>query len=151
MTSKFTYYPDPGIAYDISKMLFVKLNPTNVWLDILTSPANVKAEITHIQKCADALPAPNSKMLLFSFVPSNQKTTFLTSVISHLLDSGIHSFSISKLTSYLNDYTLVKNDLINFYFESIRSYTTTSIIETVWQSFKSPCHCEKILRQTLLI
>ena len=87
-------------------------------MDILTSPANVKAEITHIQKCADALPAPNSKMLLFSFVPSNQKTTFLTSVISHLLDSGIHSFSISKLTSYLNDYTLVKNDLINFYFDS---------------------------------
>lgn len=118
MTSNFTYYPDPGIAYDISKMLLIKLNPSSTWVDIFTSPGSIKNDIKYIQSCADVLPAPKSELLIFSFIPSNQKTTFLSFVISNLLDSGIHNFSISQLSSYLNNYALVKNELLHFYLDS---------------------------------
>jgi len=118
MTSNFTYYPDPGIAYDISKMLLVKLNPQSIWTDLFTTPANIKKDMKHIQYCADALSSPKSELLIFSFIPSNQKTTFLTYVISNLLNSGTQNFSISQLCSYLYNYTLIKNELLNFYFDS---------------------------------
>ena len=118
MTRKFTYYPDPGIAYDISKMLLIKLNPSSTWVDMFTSPSNIKNDMKHIQSCADALSTPKSELLIFSFIPSNQKTSFLTYVISNLLHSGIHNFSLSHLTSYLKNYAAVKNELLSFYLDS---------------------------------
>ena len=117
MIRKFTYYPDLGIAYDISKMLLIKLNPQSTWIDMFTSPANIKNDIKHIQSCADALPTPKSELVIFSFIPSNQKTSFLSYVISNLLDSGIHNFSISHLTSYLDNYAAVKKELLRFYLD----------------------------------
>ena len=118
MTPHFTYYPDPGIVYDISKMLLVKLNPQSTWTNLFTSPSNMKTDINHIQSCADALPDPKPELLLFSYIPTNRQTTFLTFAISNLLESGIHNFSVSQLSSYLNNYELVKNDLLRFYFDS---------------------------------
>lgn len=118
MDRKFTYYPDPGIAYDISKMLLIKLNPSSTWVDMLTSPSNIKNDMKHIQSCVNALPDPKSELLIFSFIPSNHKTSFLTHVISNLLDSGIHDFSISHLSSYLKNYAEIKNELLRFYLDS---------------------------------
>lgn len=121
MTVHLNYYPDSGIAYDISKMLLVKLNPSNTWTELLTSPGNIENDLIHIKSCVDSLPNPKPEIFLFSFIPSNQNTTFLSFIISRLLEQGIHCFSISQLVSYLEDPSHVQNDLFEFYFGTFPS------------------------------
>ena len=46
MSYSLKYYPDPGIAFDITKMLFVKLNSESVWQSSLTSiDSNINQEL----------------------------------------------------------------------------------------------------------
>ena len=58
MSYSLKYYPDPGIAFDIVRMLFVKLNPPSVWQELLTSPESVHEESEYLQNHADMLPDP---------------------------------------------------------------------------------------------
>ncbi len=109
------YFPDPGIAYDIVKMCFVKLNPQNVWQESLTSINPQDNYIHYIQERADHLPDPKPEIQLFVYIPSNKTTTFLSMIVSNLISKNFCTFSISDLIQYLRDYTQVKRDLYNYY------------------------------------
>ena len=67
MSYSLKYYPDPGIAFDISKMLFVKLNPESVWKSLLTSIEDTNPETLKIQHNSNQFPNPNGILLLFLF------------------------------------------------------------------------------------
>ena len=117
MSTHFLYYPDPGIAFDISKMLLVKLNSLTVWHNLLTLTDFTNSEISFIENCAKVLEDPKPELVIFSFVPSNRKTTFLSHIISNLLQSGLSTFNLLTIKCYLEDYVTVQKDLFNFYFD----------------------------------
>ena len=83
MSYSLKYYPDPGIAFDISKMLFVKLNPESVWRNYMTTSNSPIDEVKFIRKNALLFPDPDSLLLLFSFRPANKSETFISQVISN--------------------------------------------------------------------
>ena len=117
MSPNFLYYPDPGIAFDIAKMLLVKLNSLNVWHNLLTLTDFTDSEISFIEDNAKLLEDPKPELVIFSFVPSNRKTTFLSNIISNLLENGLSTFSFLTLKCYLEDYLTVKKELFDFYFD----------------------------------
>ena len=93
MNHTYQYYPDPGIAFDISKMLLVKLNPVNIWSTLLTSIDSQKDDTLFIQNNAESFPSPKSELLLFFFIPNNKNTTFFSSILSHVIQNNFSSFS----------------------------------------------------------
>ncbi len=115
MSYSLKYYPDPGIAFDISKMLFVKLNSQTAWQTALASVDSNSSEITHIQKYASLLPEPDIEVLLFTYIPSNKSTTFLSILISKLIYQDFKSFTVSKLQKYLENSELIQADLLLYY------------------------------------
>jgi len=115
MSYSLKYYPDPGIAFDISKMLFVKLNPETVWKEFLITMNSPIDEVSFIQDKAKYFPEVNSDLLLFSFIPNNKNETFLSRTISQLLAQGIKEFSIFQLQNYFTDISSVQKDLYRFY------------------------------------
>lgn len=116
MNYSLQYYPDPGIAFDITKMLFVKLAPENIWKPMLTSFETSTQDFAYIQQRSEYFPAPKPELLLFSFYFRPKKMMFLTDVIVKLFNKGFSSFSISQLLSYFDDVAQVKKDLFLFYF-----------------------------------
>ncbi len=116
MSYSLKYYPDPGIAFDITKMLFVKLNSEVIWKEFLTSFAPHINEIEYIKKHADLLPDPEGELLLFSCIPANKSSTFLSTIVAKLISCDFQQFSISSLDSYFNDICSVKTDLLTYYF-----------------------------------
>ncbi len=115
MSYSLKYYPDPGIAYDISKMLFVKLNPESVWKSSLTSINSSNNEIDFIKNNASLLPEVEQEVSLFLTVPHHKSTTFLASLISTLIKNDFASFSFSALTAVLSDTKRIENELLHFY------------------------------------
>ena len=103
MNYSLQYYPDPGIAFDITKMLFVKLTPENIWKPMLTSFETSTQDFTYIQQRSEYFPVPKPELLLFSFSFRPKKMMFLTDVILKLFNKGFSSFSISQLLSYFDD------------------------------------------------
>lgn len=115
MSYSLKYYPDPGIAFDISKMLFVKLNSESVWKSSLTSIESSNNEIDIIKNNASLLPDPEQEVSLFLTIPNHKSTTFLASLISNLIKNNLENFSFSNLANYLSDINTIKNELILFY------------------------------------
>ena len=115
MHNIFKYYPAPGIAYDIAKMLFVKLNPTNVWQQKLSLVDSQADDINFVLSHANLLPDPRPELSLFVYIPNNKTYTFLSSVIAKLIAKNFRSFSISTLISYFCDEENAKKDLFSFY------------------------------------
>lgn len=115
MHYKLQYFPDPGIAYDLAKMCFVKLNSPDIWQESLTVINPYNNYTTFIQEQAQHFPSPKSEVLLFVYIPSNKKTTFLSFLISQLISKDFSSFSISDLISYFDNTTEVQNALFSYY------------------------------------
>ena len=60
MNFTFNYNPDPGIMYDIIRMLYVKFNATNVWKETLTSVETKDQQYHYISEHSKTLPYPKS-------------------------------------------------------------------------------------------
>lgn len=115
MSYSLKYYPDPGIAFDISKMLFVKLNPESVWKDYMTTRDSRIDEVEFIRNNASFFPHPDPLLLLFSFRPSNKTETFISQVISKLVFNDFTDFSVKLLIKYLNNSSVIQQDLYTYY------------------------------------
>lgn len=116
MSYSLKYYPDPGIAFDISKMLFVKLNPESVWKEYLTSIDSCNDETNYINNTTTILPEPDSALLLFAFIPPNKTETFISKTIDSLVSISFTEFSINNLITYFNNLSQLQNDLYRYYF-----------------------------------
>lgn len=119
----FRYYSDPGILFDISKMLLIKLNPINIWSSLLTSLDTHQEDVLFIQHHAASFPDPKPELLLFSSLPSNKRTTFLSLVLSTLIQKDFCSFSINSFLSYFDNIEQVKHDIYTYYFDDELSDT----------------------------
>ena len=115
MSYSLEYYPDPGIAFDISKMLFVKLNSESTWQELLTSLTSRTTETTFIQNQASLFIDPDPEILLFTFLPSHKPSTFISNLILRCISRNFKSFSISQLLLYFQDTEQVKSDIFSFY------------------------------------
>ena len=116
MEYSLQYYPDPGIAFDIAKMLFVKLTPENIWKPMLTSFETTVQDFLFIQQKNDIFPSPKSELLLFTYFFRSKQMMFITYILTKLISNNVPSFSLSKLLSYFADIEQVKKDLFSFYF-----------------------------------
>ncbi|MBQ7050987.1 MAG: helix-turn-helix transcriptional regulator [Firmicutes bacterium] len=115
MNYTLKYNPDPGIAYDIVRMLYVKLNATNIWRETLTSIESNDHPYDYIIEHAKLLPDPKPELALFFYIPTNKKTTFMTMIIDNMLSTNFSSFSVSDLYSYLNNSKQLLNDVLSYY------------------------------------
>lgn len=118
MSYSLKYYPDPGIAFDISKMLFVKLNSESVWQSSLTSIDSNINEHEYINKHASLLPQPESDLLLYVYLPSNKTATFLSTITSKLISQNFQEFTISEYISYIEQEKSFFDELISYYLGS---------------------------------
>ncbi len=116
MHYKLQYYPDPGIAYDLAKMCFVKLNSQNIWQETLTVINPHNDYTSFIQEQANNFPNPKSEVLPFVYIPTNKETTFLSLLVSKLVSKNFRTFSISDLIAYFDNTAEVQNDLFSYYF-----------------------------------
>lgn len=135
MNYSLKYYPDPGIAFDISKMLFVKLNSEPVWRAAITAVNSPITEVDFIKKNANMLPNPEPEVLLFSCTTSNKTSTFLSTTIVKLVNEDIVNFSIPKLISYFENTNQLLFDLCHFYLGV--SYYDPHDIERIIRTTKS--------------
>lgn len=116
MNYSISYYPDPGISYDIIKMLTVKLTTPNTWDTLLTSLASHTADVEHITKNASFLPSPPPELILFCFFPNNKSNvTFLTSLLEKILFPNFSRYSIQDLLCYINNTDQFIKDLYEYY------------------------------------
>ena len=115
MSYSLKYYPDPGIAFDIVRMLFVKLNPPSVWQELLTSPESVHEESEYLQRYANMLPNPPADLLLFTFLPSNKNETFLSNLIRTSICRDYNDFSFKNLISTLTNVSYIRTALYSYY------------------------------------
>lgn len=116
MCYTFEYYPAPGIAHDIAKMLYVKLSSPNEWQEMLTTLASHEYYTNYIQNQVNSFPDPSSDLVLFTHIPISKKHTFLSQIIAQLIDVDFRSFSLDTLIEYFSHIDQVKNDLYTFYF-----------------------------------
>jgi len=116
MCYTFEYYPAPGIAHDIAKMLYVKLSSPNEWQEMLTTLASHEYYTNYIQNQVNSFPDPSSDLVLFTHIPISKKHTFLSQIIAQLIDLDFRSFSLDTLIEYFSHIDQVKNDLYTFYF-----------------------------------
>jgi len=126
MSYKFEYYPDPGIAYDIVKMLFLKLTSPNEWKEMLTTITSHEYYTEYIQNKANLLPDPTPELLLYVYIPINKKYTFLSTIIAKLIDTDVHSFTLNSLITYLSNVDEVKEDLYSYYLGT-QDYSNTDL------------------------
>ncbi len=111
----FEYFPEPGIAHDICKMLYVKLNPQTDWQETLTSFDSQEEHINHIINHSALLPDPKPELSLFVYRPLRKSSTFLSKILVSLISSNFTSFSISNLLSYFSNIQQVRQDIFTFY------------------------------------
>ena len=127
MNYSLQYYPDPGIAFDIPKMLFVKLTPENIWKPMLTSFETSTQDFAYIQQRSEYFPAPKPELLLFSFYFRPKKMMFLTDVILKLCNKGFSSFGtrrnftkeFKRIYFYSISMTLLMIPALNILFEPV--------------------------------
>ena len=115
MKYKLDYYPDPGIALDISRILFIKLNPPIIWHSTLTSLDSRDEEISYIQKQADSFPSAPPELLLLSFLPNNKESTLLSTIISRLIYHNFVDFSVSDISRYFSNTKQIQRDIFTYY------------------------------------
>ncbi len=120
----FHYYPDPGIAFDITKMLLVKLHPVNTWSSLLVSIDTRKEDILFIQKNASLFSSPRPELLLFFSLPANKRATFFSTLLGKVIQTNFTTFSFPSFLSYFNDVEKIKKDIHSFYFDSELSDST---------------------------
>lgn len=115
MSYSLHYHVDPGIAFDVVKMLIVKLYPVSTWRTVLLSMDAQQEGLSFIQKQASLLPDPSPEVLLFVYLVSAKRPTFLSTILSHLIQADFASFSIDCLIRYLKDAERVKRELYSYY------------------------------------
>ena len=115
MSYTFKYYPDPGITYDIIRMLYVKLNACSIWKETLTTIDYREDHIRFIEEHAKLFPEPNSDLSLFFFIPSNKRKTFLSSILEQLITENFSAYSISDLITFLNNTPHISSILFSYY------------------------------------
>lgn len=115
MNYQFKYYPDPGITYDIIRMLYVKLNPKSVWKETLTTVDYQEEHIQFIEEHAQLLPDPNSDISIFFFIPLKKRRTFISTIIERLISKRFTDYSISDLYMYLQNIPVIKRDMFSYY------------------------------------
>lgn len=115
MNFQFTYLPDPGISYDVGRMLYVKLNPLSIWKETLTTVEHQEEHIRIIEEHAKLFPEPDSDLSLFVYTPTNKNTTFLSSVTKQLISEGFSEYTISDLISYFENPSKIRNEVLSFY------------------------------------
>ena len=93
MSHTFIYNPEPGITYDIIRMLYVKLNPVNTWKEKIVSTETIEKDSLYITKQAELLPDPSPDLLLFFFIPANKKGTFMSRITDKLISTDFSSLS----------------------------------------------------------
>lgn len=121
MSYIFKYLPEPGITYDIIRMLYVKLNVTNVWKETLTTIDGQKDHEHFIEKHAKQLPDPDSDLTIFFYIPTNRKRTFLSYIIEDEISESFTEFTIDVLLKRLNDSPTITDKLFTYYLgEDIR-------------------------------
>lgn len=116
MSYTFKYYPDPGITYDIIRMLYVKLNASSIWKETLTTIDSQEEHVRFIEEHASLLPEPDPDLSLFFYIPTNKKTTFLSTLADELICKDFQTYSIDNLINYTNNITNVKEGIFNYYF-----------------------------------
>lgn len=116
MNFSFQYTPDPGIAYDITKMLYVKLTAKSIWTPMLTSPDYASSDTEYIEQKSKLFPDPNPELFLFIYILPSKRITFLSSIVTKLVTHNFESFNISHLKSYCDNIDQLKDDLYSFYF-----------------------------------
>ena len=116
MNYQFKYYPEPGITYDIIRMLYVKLNANNIWKETLTTVDCQEEHIHFIEEHAKLLPEPDPDLALFAYIPTNRKTTFLSSIVDELISNNFSSFTLNSLYEYINNISRVKEGIFSYYF-----------------------------------
>ena len=130
MSYNLKYYPDPGIAFDISRMLFIKLNPPSVWQSALTTLDTQSDEIQYIENRAASLPAAPSELLLLSYLTPNRKSPLLSTIISKLIYEDFSSFSISILLDYFSNTKQIQKDIFTYYIGD-HPLTSTDLERTI--------------------
>lgn len=136
MSYVLKYYPDPGIAFDISKMLFVKLNSERTWQEHLVSLNTPDLDLSYIYSHQHLLVDPPPELLLFVYLPSNKSTTFLTTIIARLISQDFKNFVLPCLFSYLKNVKNLQIDLLSYYLGISNSFPN-NIEELI-------CHCKTI-------
>ena len=116
MNYQFKYYPEPGITYDIIRMLYVKLNANSIWKETLTTVDCQEEHISFIEEHAGLLPEPDPDLALFAYIPTNRKTTFLSSIVDELISNNFSSYTLNSLYEYINDISRVKDGIFTYYF-----------------------------------
>lgn len=125
MSYSLKYYPDPGIAFDIVRMLFIKLNPPSVWQELLTSPESIHEESEYLQRHAALLPDPPPELLLYAFIPQHKNETFLSFLI-RTYSSDYKDFIFENLISTLVDVSIMREAIFSYYLGE-KSYPYTEI------------------------
>lgn len=115
MSYTFKYLPEPGITYDIIRLLYVKLNATSIWKETLTRIDHQDQHIKYIYQQTECLPDPDNDLSIFVYIPTNRKKTFISSIADRLVENDIASYSVSDLFMYLNETDIVKHDLFSYY------------------------------------
>ena len=117
MNLHFDYYPEPGIIYDIVKMLYVKLNPIHVWKETLTPADSPNEAVQYIQQYSNLFPDLKGELALFFYIPTNKRSTFMTNVLESLLIKDFSHFCLDTVLDYLNNIDKVKNDIYSYYLD----------------------------------
>ena len=135
---KASYYPEPGIAHDISKMFFVKLNPTNIWQEMLASTDTTSDQLENIKLFSSSLPSLKEEVTLFSFIPLDKKVTFLSQLFARLISLNFVNFSLETITDYFSNIAQVRNDLLTYYFGDYDYSTVIDYDHIIRQNKKIP-------------
>lgn len=115
MSLHFDYYSEPGIIQDILKMLYVKLNPNNVWKEVLTPADSQNTAIQYIQQYSELFAEVKSELALFFYIPTNKHATFMTSALEPFLIKDFSHFNLDCILNYLNDIEKVRSDLYSYF------------------------------------
>ena len=137
MSYSLKYYPDPGIAFDISKMLLVKLNAETTWASKLTSLDFSSTEMSKIQQNSNLFPTPDNRVLLFSFIPPNKNETFLSYYVRKMICEDFSTFTIEHLISSLSNSQNLSTQLCVFYFNDI-GYTPFDLDQIIRTNVNAP-------------
>lgn len=97
-------------------MLYVKLNANSIWKETLTTVDCQEEHIRFIEEQARLLPEPDLDLALFSYIPTNRKTTFLSTVADDIISNDFQTYTIKNLYEYTNNISKVKDSIFNYYF-----------------------------------
>ena len=115
MSYSLKYYPDPGIAYDIVKMLVVKLTTINTWSTYFIGSEYHDEDVAFIQNVSESFPCPDSELLLFTYIPANKRITFLSFILEKIIYTDFAHFSVHDFIAYFSNINKLTTDLYSYY------------------------------------